>query len=121
MALSQDILAELAEIAPGSPLEQARLTREAATRHAQGSYETLFSQQSADFALDEQCIGRWDMPCAAISDDGPALDTQLFDKAAVRKVNQAGAVQVVHYDLDHRIERPPVAHNGGLGHEAHLD
>ncbi|MEG1212603.1 MAG: alkylhydroperoxidase domain protein [Leclercia sp.] len=54
MALSQDILAELAEITPGSPLEQARLTREAATRHAQGSYETLFSQQNADFALDER-------------------------------------------------------------------
>ena len=54
MALSQDILAELAEIAPGSPLAQARLTREAATRHAQGSYETLFSQQDADFALDER-------------------------------------------------------------------
>ncbi|MFY9994028.1 MAG: alkylhydroperoxidase domain protein [Leclercia sp.] len=54
MALSLDILAELAEIVPGSPLEQARRTREAATRHAQGSYETLFSQQDADFALDER-------------------------------------------------------------------
>lgn len=54
MTLSQDILAELAEIAPGSPLEQARLTREAATRHVQGSYETFFSQQDADFTLDER-------------------------------------------------------------------
>jgi len=54
MALSQDILAELAEIAPGSPLAQARETREAATRHAQGSYEILFSQQDANFALDER-------------------------------------------------------------------
>ncbi|MCU6671599.1 alkylhydroperoxidase domain protein [Enterobacteriaceae bacterium H4N4] len=54
MALSLDILAELAEIVPGSPLEQARHTREAATRHAQGSYETLFSQQDASFALDER-------------------------------------------------------------------
>ncbi|QLR43215.1 alkylhydroperoxidase domain protein [Enterobacter sp. RHBSTW-00994] len=54
MALSQDILAELAEIVPGSPLAQARATRDAATRHAQGSYETLFSQQDPAFALDER-------------------------------------------------------------------
>ena len=54
MTLSQDILAELAEIAPGSPLDQARAVRDAATRHAQGSYEVLFSQQDADFPLDER-------------------------------------------------------------------
>ena len=42
MTLSQDILAELAEITPGSPLYQARAVRDAATRHAQGSYEVLF-------------------------------------------------------------------------------
>jgi alkylhydroperoxidase domain protein len=54
MALSQDILAELAEIAPGSALAQARATRDAATRHAQGSYETLFSQQDTAFPLDER-------------------------------------------------------------------
>ena len=54
MALSQDILAELAEIVPGSPLAEARATRDAATRHAQGSYEILFSQQDAAFALDER-------------------------------------------------------------------
>ena len=33
MTLSQDILAELAEITPGSPLYQARAVRDAATRH----------------------------------------------------------------------------------------
>lgn len=54
MTLSQDILAELAEIAAGSPLDQARAVRDAATRHAQGSYEVLFSQQDADFPLDER-------------------------------------------------------------------
>jgi uncharacterized protein YciW len=54
MTLSQDILAELAEIAPGSPLDQARAVRDAATRHAQGSYEVLFRQQDADFPLDER-------------------------------------------------------------------
>ncbi len=54
MTLSQDILAELAEIAPGSPLYQARAVRDAATRHAQGSYEVLFRQQDADFPLDER-------------------------------------------------------------------
>lgn len=45
MSLSHDILAELAEIKPGSPLAEARATRDAATRHAQGSYEILFTQQ----------------------------------------------------------------------------
>jgi hypothetical protein len=64
MSLSQDILAELAEIKPGSPLAEARATRDAATRHAQGSYEILFSQQDADFALDERFavaakVARW--------------------------------------------------------------
>ena len=54
MTLSQDILAELAEIAPGSALAAARAVREAATRHAQGSYETLFGQQDNDFPLDER-------------------------------------------------------------------
>lgn len=54
MTLSQDILAELAEITPGSPLDQARAVRDAATRHAQGSYEVLFRQQDADFPLDER-------------------------------------------------------------------
>lgn len=54
MTLSQDILAELAEIAPDSALAAARAAREAATRHAQGSYETLFGQQDNDFPLDER-------------------------------------------------------------------
>lgn len=54
MTLSQDILAELAEISPGSALAEARAVREAATRHAQGSYEALFSQQDEDFPLDER-------------------------------------------------------------------
>lgn len=35
MTLSQDILAELAEIAPDSALAAARAVREAATHHAQ--------------------------------------------------------------------------------------
>ncbi|WP_449576383.1 alkylhydroperoxidase domain protein [Lelliottia nimipressuralis] len=64
MSLSQDIVAELAEIAPGSPLATARATRDAATRHAQGSYETLFSQQDAAFPLDERAavaakVAKW--------------------------------------------------------------
>ena len=54
MTLSQDIFAELAEIAPDSALAAARAVREAATRHAQGSYETLFGQQDNDFPLDER-------------------------------------------------------------------
>lgn len=54
MSLSQDILAELAEIAADSALGKARALREAATRHAQGSYEVLFSQQDEDFPLEER-------------------------------------------------------------------
>ncbi len=56
MALRQDILAELAEIAPGSALASARDTRDAATRHAQGSYDALFSAENADFPADERFI-----------------------------------------------------------------
>ncbi|WP_343711110.1 alkylhydroperoxidase domain protein [Kosakonia radicincitans] len=56
MALSLDILTELAEIAAGSELQRARETRDAATRHAQGSYEALFGDQEHAFALDERFI-----------------------------------------------------------------
>ncbi|MDU6438912.1 MAG: alkylhydroperoxidase, partial [Pantoea sp.] len=54
MTYSHDLLAELADIAPSSALAQARATRDAATRHAQGSYEVLFSQQESDFPLAER-------------------------------------------------------------------
>jgi hypothetical protein len=37
-----DLLDSLAGIAPDSELAAARQTREAATRHTQGSYEALF-------------------------------------------------------------------------------
>lgn len=56
MALRQDILAELAEIAPDSALASARVTREAATQHAQGSYEVLFNVEDATFPADERFI-----------------------------------------------------------------
>ena len=53
MTLSQDILAELAEIAPGS-----RSIRRAPSAMpppvTPGSYEVLFRQQDADFPLDER-------------------------------------------------------------------
>jgi len=54
MTASQDLLATLADIDPASELAQARATRDAATRHAQGSYEVLFSQQHDDFPLAER-------------------------------------------------------------------
>lgn len=54
MAFTQDILAELAEIAPGSPVAQARDTRDAATQHAQGSYQALFNIQEEAFTADER-------------------------------------------------------------------
>jgi len=41
-----DLLATLAEIIPGTTLAEAREIREAATLHAQGSYEALFAEQS---------------------------------------------------------------------------
>ncbi|WP_437890661.1 alkylhydroperoxidase domain protein [Phytobacter sp. V91] len=43
---AHDLLDSLAEIAPESELAAARQTREAATRHTQGSYEALFSPGS---------------------------------------------------------------------------
>jgi hypothetical protein len=39
---AHDLLDSLAGIAPDSELAAARQTREAATRHTQGSYEALF-------------------------------------------------------------------------------
>lgn len=53
MTQPNDLLAQLADIDPASALAQARATRDAATRHAQGSYEVLFSQQENDFPLAE--------------------------------------------------------------------
>ncbi|EPF16816.1 Uncharacterized protein conserved in bacteria [Cedecea davisae] len=43
----QDLLERLADITPGSALAEARKTREAATAHAQGSYDALFGELSA--------------------------------------------------------------------------
>lgn len=62
---STDLLEKLAEIAPASELKQARDTREAATHHAQGSYDALFTEQDGvDFTLAErlrlaQNVARW--------------------------------------------------------------
>lgn len=54
MTQPNDLLAALADIAPDSELAQARQTRDAATRHAQGSYDVLFSQADEDFPLAER-------------------------------------------------------------------
>ena len=62
---STDLLEKLADIAPDSALKQARDTRDAATRHAQGSYDALFTEQDGvDFSLAErlrlaQNVARW--------------------------------------------------------------
>lgn len=42
-----DLLNQLANIIPGTSLAEAREIREAATTHAQGSYEALFGEASA--------------------------------------------------------------------------
>lgn len=51
MTLSQDILAELAEITPGSPLYQARAVRDAATRHAQEVMKCCSASRTLTFLL----------------------------------------------------------------------
>ena len=48
---AHDLLDSLAEIAPESELALARQTREAATRHTQGSYEALFSAEASQGKL----------------------------------------------------------------------
>ncbi|MDF7649467.1 alkylhydroperoxidase domain protein [Pantoea sp. Acro-805] len=59
-----DLLAALADIDPASELGQARIERHAATQHAQGSYEVLFSEDDNDlpqqwrFALAAQ-VAAW--------------------------------------------------------------
>ena len=52
MSLRHDILADLAGIAPSSALAAARQTREAATRHAQGSYDALFTTHDETFSAE---------------------------------------------------------------------
>ncbi|MCA5928308.1 alkylhydroperoxidase, partial [Pectobacterium brasiliense] len=47
---TQDVLDALAEISPDSALDAARKTRDAATRHTQGSYDALFNADAADDA-----------------------------------------------------------------------
>ena len=54
MSQSEDLLATLADIDPGSELAQARQTRHAATQHTQGSYNVLFTQEDNDFPLAER-------------------------------------------------------------------
>ncbi len=54
-AITADLLDMLAEIAPDSPLAAARITRDEATRHIQGSYLALFADDDgADFSLTER-------------------------------------------------------------------
>ncbi|MBI0549694.1 alkylhydroperoxidase domain protein [Pectobacterium parmentieri] len=47
---THDVLDALAEISPDSTLAEARKTREAATRHTQGSYDALFNAAAHDNA-----------------------------------------------------------------------
>ncbi|WP_034949632.1 alkylhydroperoxidase domain protein [Erwinia oleae] len=54
MTYPTDLLAELADIDPASELARARATRDAATRHAQGSHDVLFGQDDDDFPLSER-------------------------------------------------------------------
>ncbi|NDL64084.1 alkylhydroperoxidase domain protein [Acerihabitans arboris] len=52
---SVDVLDQLADIAPDSPLAAARTTRDAATSHIQGSYRALFTAgDGIDFPLPER-------------------------------------------------------------------
>ncbi|WNN46436.1 alkylhydroperoxidase domain protein [Winslowiella toletana] len=54
MTQTTDLLAQLADIDPASPLAAARQQRDAATRHSQGSYLALFSNGSTDFPLQQR-------------------------------------------------------------------
>lgn len=65
MTQRTDLLQQLAGIAPGSALAEARLIRDAATEHSQGSYDVLFSPAAGQglsrdvrLALAQQ-IARW--------------------------------------------------------------
>ncbi|WP_413726786.1 alkylhydroperoxidase domain protein [Sodalis sp. RH16] len=49
-----DLLDRLANIAPDSPLAAARITRDAATQHIQGSYLALFADDGIDFSLPDR-------------------------------------------------------------------
>lgn len=54
MSQPTDLLNALADIDPASDLAHARAERSAATQHAQGSYDVLFTQDDDDFPLAER-------------------------------------------------------------------
>ena len=54
MSQTTDLLAGLADIDPASELAQARAERQAATQHAQGSYDVLFGEDDSDFPLQQR-------------------------------------------------------------------
>lgn len=91
-----DLLATLAEIEPGSALAEARETRDAATLHAQGSYDALFNSNEnlAEFPLAErlalaQQIARWHGDIQLGAHYAERLNALIDDAATAKHKHQA--------------------------------
>ncbi len=103
MSSADDLLASLADIAPESELDQLRNVREAATRHAQGSYEVIFSQQQPEFPLYERfalaaLVAEWNAQ--------PALQAHYHQQA--QPFSDSSRHQVLK-DFAHRLTFSPVS------------
>ncbi|AFR01466.1 alkyl hydroperoxide reductase AhpD [Pectobacterium carotovorum subsp. carotovorum] len=105
---TQDVLDALAEISPDSALAAARKTRDAATRHTQGSYDALFNADAADNATLPLSLRFW----FATKISGWQQDDQLQHFYAERLADfpEPALTPALQLALDHaeRLTKTPV-------------
>ncbi|MBE5212966.1 alkylhydroperoxidase domain protein [Pectobacterium sp. A535-S3-A17] len=103
-----DVLDALAEISSDSALAAARKTREAATRHTQGSYDALFNADAADDATLPLSLRFW----FATKISGWQQDDQLqhFYTERLADFPQPALTPALQLALDHaeRLTKTPV-------------
>ncbi|MEI7176910.1 alkylhydroperoxidase domain protein [Pectobacterium carotovorum] len=105
---THDVLDALAEISPDSALADARKTRDAATRHTQGSYDALFNADAADNATLPLSLRFW----FATKISGWQQDEQLQHFYAERLADfpEPSLTPALQLALDHaeRLTKTPV-------------
>lgn len=105
---THDVLDALAEISPDSALAAARKTRDAATRHTQGSYDALFNADAADNATLPLSLRFW----FATKISGWQQDEQLQHFYAERLADfpEPSLAPALQLALDHaeRLTKTPV-------------
>ncbi|WP_413737388.1 alkylhydroperoxidase domain protein [Sodalis sp. RH21] len=100
-----DLLDQLADIAPDSPLAAARITRDAATRHIQGSYRALFTAgDGIDFTLPERLeVAR---QVAVGHGDSRLADYYATQQAVLAPPTGTGKLQAALAHADRLTHRP---------------